>query len=124
MSPTRAGYKELGLDLVEPLQDQPHKYRRPPMGDEKKDEGAEDPIKTFLEEDLEKKRNTMMNKFTQILQRLPTSSASASSSHSGGTTLFKVQVNFDIPIFDGRIDANIIDRWLNLESFRRIFLGS
>ena len=43
-----------------------------------------------------------------------TGDASASSSHSGGATPFKVQVNFDIPIFDGRIDANAVDRWLNL----------
>ena len=79
-------YKELGLNLVEPLQDQPHKSQRPPMGDEKKDEGAEDPIKMLLEEALEKKRNAMMDNFAQILQRIPTSGASASSSHSGGVT--------------------------------------
>ena len=82
----RVGYKELGLDLVEPLQDQPRKSRRPPMGDEKKDEGTEDPIKMLLEEALEKKKNAMMDNFTQILQRLPTGGASASSSHSGGAT--------------------------------------
>ena len=92
---------KLGLDLVEPLQDQPHKPRQRPMGDEKKDEGTEYPIKILLEEALEKQRNTMMDNFAQILQRLPTSDASASSSHSGGATPFKVQVNFDIPIFDG-----------------------
>ena len=63
MSLMRAGYKELGLDLVEPLQDQPHKSRWPPMGDEKKDEGAEDPIKILLKEGLEKQRNTMMDNF-------------------------------------------------------------
>ena len=114
MSPTRSGYKELGLDLVEPLQDQPRKPRRMPMGDEKKDEGAGDPIKILLEETLEKQRNEMMDNFSQILQWLPTNSASASSSHSGGTTPFKVQVNFDIPIFKGQIDADVIDRWLNL----------
>ena len=55
-----------------------------------------------------------MDKFTDILQQLPTGSASASSSHSGGATPFKVQVNFDIPIFEGQIDAGVIDRWLNL----------
>ena len=101
MSPTRSGYKELGLDLVEPLQDQPLKPQRTPMGDEKKEEGARDPIKLLLEEALEKQRNVMMDNFNQILQRLPTSGASTSSSHSGGTTTFKVQVNFDIPIFEG-----------------------
>ena len=114
MSPMRSGYKELGLDLVEPLHDQPHKPRRTPMGDEKKYEGAGDPIKILLEEVLEKQRNTMMDKFAQILQRLPTDSAYASSSHSGGTNPFKVQVNFDIPIFEGQIDADVVDRWLNI----------
>jgi hypothetical protein len=114
MSPTRSGYKELGLDLVEPLRDQPRKPRRPPMGEEKKDEGAGDPIKMLLEEALEKQRNTMMDNFAQILQRIPTGGASTSKSHSGGATPFKVQVNFDIPIFDGQIDADVVDRWLNL----------
>ena len=68
MSPTRLGYKDLGLDLVEPLQDHPCKPRRLPMGDEKKDEGARDPIKILLEEALEKQRNAMMDNFSQILQ--------------------------------------------------------
>ena len=84
------------------------------MGDEKKYEGTEDPIKMLLKEAFGKQRNTMMDNFTQILQRLPTGGASASSSHSQGTTPSKVQVNFDIPIFDGRIDADTIEKWLNL----------
>jgi hypothetical protein len=114
MSPMRLGYKELGLDLVEPLHDQSCKPRRPPMGEEKKDEGEGDPIKMLLEVALEKQRNEMMDNFAKILQRIPTSGASISNSHSGGTTLFKVQVNFDIPIFEGQIDADVVYRWLNL----------
>ena len=114
MSPTRSGYKELGLELVEPLQDQPRKSRRPPMADEKKDEGAGDPIKILLEEALERQRDAMMDSFAQILQRLPRSGASASSSYSGNATPFKVQVNFEIPIFEGQIDADAVDKWLNL----------
>ena len=55
-----------------------------------------------------------MDNFAQILQWLPTVGTSASSSHSGGATPFKVQVNFDIPIFEGQIDADAIYRWLNL----------
>ena len=55
-----------------------------------------------------------MDKFSQILRRLPTGDTSSSSSHSGGTTPFKVQVNFDIPIFEGQIDAEVIEKWLNL----------
>ena len=82
------------------------------MGNENKDEGAEDPIKILLKEALEKQKNAMMDKFSQILQRLPTGSASTSNSHFGGRTPFKVQVKFDIPIFEGQIDANVIDIWL------------
>ena len=67
MSPTRLGYKELGLELVEPLRDQPHKSRRPPMADEKKDEVGGDPIKILLEEALERQWNVMMDSFAQIL---------------------------------------------------------
>jgi hypothetical protein len=83
-------------NLVEPLRDQPRKPRRPPMGEEKKYEGAGDPIKMLLEEALEKQRNAMMDNFAQILQ-LPTGGASTSRSHSGGATPFKVQVNFAFP---------------------------
>lgn len=97
MSPTRSEYKELGLELVEPLQDQPRKSRRPAMANEKKDEGAGDPIKILLEEALERQQNAMMDNFAQILQRLPRSDESASSSYSGNATPFKVQVNFEIP---------------------------
>jgi hypothetical protein len=84
------------------------------MGEEKKYEGAGDPIKMLLEEALEKQRNAMMDNFAQILQRISTGGASTSRSRSGGATPFKLQVNFDIPIFDGQIDADVIDRWLNL----------
>ena len=89
------------------------KPRRMPMGDEKKDERAGDPIKILLEKALKKERNAMMDSFAQILQRLPTGGASASSSHSGGVTPFKVQVNFDIPIFERKIVVDVVDRWLN-----------
>ena len=72
------------------------------MREEKKDEWARDHIKILLEEVLEKQRNAMMDNFAQILQWLPTNGASTSSSHSGGITPFKLQVNFDIPIFEGQ----------------------
>jgi hypothetical protein len=84
------------------------------MGDENKYEGVGYPIKILLKEALEKKRNAMMDNFTQILQQLPTGGASASNNHSGGITPFKVQVNFDIPIFYGQIHTDAVDRFLNL----------
>jgi hypothetical protein len=40
----------------------------------------------------------MMENFEQILRQLPTGDASSSSE---GATPFKVQINFDIPIFEG-----------------------
>jgi hypothetical protein len=36
------------------------------------------------------------------------------SSSSGGVALFKVRINFDIPIFEIQIDANVAYKWLNL----------
>jgi hypothetical protein len=68
------------------------------MGDEKKDGGARDPFRLFLEEALTRKRNEMMDNFAEILWQLPTRDASSSSGHA---TPFKVQVNFDIPLFEG-----------------------
>ena len=56
----------------------------------------------------------MMDNLAWILRQLPTCDASSSSSHFGGATPFKVQVNFNIPIFEGLIDADAIDKWLNL----------
>ena len=68
----------------------------------------------MLEEALEKQRNMMMDNFAQILQRFPIGSASTSNSHSRGATPIKVHVNFDIPISEGQIDEEAIDRWLNM----------
>ena len=84
------------------------------MGEEKKDKVAGDPIKIFLEEALDKQRNLMMDKFSQILQQLPTGGTSPSINHSGGATPFKVQFNFDIHVFEVHIDVETVDRWLNL----------
>jgi hypothetical protein len=52
----------------------------------------------------------MMDSFAQILRRLPTCDTSSSS---GGSTHFKVHISFYIPIFEGQIDANVVDIWLN-----------
>ena len=81
------------------------------MEGEKKDDGPGDPFKMFLEESLTQQRNKMMGSFVQILRRLPTGDT---SSLSGGIAPLKVQINFNIPIFEGQIDANAVDKWLNL----------
>jgi hypothetical protein len=53
----------------------------------------------------------MMDNFAQILQQLLTSDTSISSR---GTAPFKVHINFDIPISEGQIDVDVVDKWLNL----------
>jgi hypothetical protein len=53
----------------------------------------------------------MMDSFEQILRRLPIDDA---SSLSRGAAPFKVQINFDIPIFESQIDTDVVDKWLNL----------
>jgi hypothetical protein len=106
MSPTRSGYRELGLELVSLEDNHSHQPKWPPMVEEKRDKGEEDPIKLFLVEALAQQRNEMLENFSQILQRLSTiAGMSSSSSHFGDTSPFKVQVNFDIPIFEGQIDV-------------------
>jgi hypothetical protein len=52
-----------------------------------------------------------MDSFAQILRRLPMTDAYSSN---GGATPFKLQINFDIPIFQGQLDADVVDKWLNL----------
>jgi hypothetical protein len=74
------------------------------MVGEKKHDGTGDPFKLFIEESLMQQNNEMMDSFVQILQRLPTGDASSSN---GGIAPFKVQTNFDIPIFEGHIDTDL-----------------
>jgi hypothetical protein len=81
------------------------------MAGKKKDDGIGYPFKLLIEESLTQQRNNMMDSFMQILRRLPTSDASSSN---GGAAAFNVQINFDIPIFEGQIDADAIDKWFNL----------
>ena len=55
----------------------------------------------------------MMENFSHILQCFPiATSASSSTNHFGSTFPFKVQVNFDIPVFEGQIDAEDLEKWL------------
>ena len=75
MSSTRFEYREFGLEIVS--LDHSHCPKRPPMAEEKRDDEAGDPIKSLLEESLERQRNKMMDSFAQILLRM---SAAASAS--------------------------------------------
>jgi hypothetical protein len=115
MSPTRSEYSNLGLELVSLEENFSRTPKKPSMAEEKKNDEVDDLISLLLEQALTRQRDEMMENFSHILQRLPIASgASSSSIHFGGTSPFKVQVNFDIPIFEGQIDANALDKWLNL----------
>jgi hypothetical protein len=77
--------------------------------------GEGDCINMFLEQALRRQRDEMMDNFAHILQHLLIATGSSSSSgHFGETSPFKVQVNFDIPIFEGQIDVEALEKWLNL----------
>jgi hypothetical protein len=107
----RSEYKELGLKLISFEYKSSRTTKRTLMEVENKDDGIGDPFKLLIEEALTQQRNAMMDSFTQILRRLPTGDASSSSE---GATPFKVQINLDIPIFEGQIDADVVHKWLNL----------
>ena len=38
--------------------------------------------------------------------------ASSTRNHFASATPFKVQVNFDIPLFEGKIDVDYLEKWL------------
>jgi hypothetical protein len=40
--------------------------------------------------------------------------ASSTRSHFSSATPFKVQVNFDFPLFEGQIYADALEKWLKL----------
>jgi hypothetical protein len=52
----------------------------------------------------------MMDNFIHILAI----EAPSTNNHFGGASPFKVQVNFDIPLFEGRIYVDALEKWLSL----------
>ena len=69
-------------------------------------------IKTLIEEALNKKHKEMMKEFLEMAGKWE-AQASPSNPKFGGQTPFKVQVNFNIPTFQGKIDADVVDDWLS-----------
>jgi hypothetical protein len=60
-------------------------------------------------------RDKMMDNFSHILQFiLIIEGTSSSRSDFGGTSPLKVQFNFDIPMFEGQIDVDALEKWLNM----------
>jgi hypothetical protein len=88
------------------------------MEEENKNDGEEYSINLFLEKSLTRQRESgdeMMENFSHILQCLSIKIGSYSSrEHFGGTSPFKVQFNFVIPVFEGQIDMDALEKWLNM----------
>ena len=106
MSPTRFEYRKLGLELVSLEDNLSRISKKSFMVEENKKGGVKNSINMFLEKSLARQRDKMMDNFAHILQcLLITTSVSSSSDIFGGISPFKVQVNFDIPIFEGQIDV-------------------
>jgi hypothetical protein len=115
MSLTRSEYRKLGHELVSLEENHSCTPKKPLMVEENKNDGADDPISLLLEQALTRQRDEMLENFSHILQCLPIESGTSSlSDHFGSTSPFEVQVNFDIIIFEGQIDADALDKWLNL----------
>jgi hypothetical protein len=115
MSLTRFEYSKLGRDLVSLEENISLTQNRPSMEEENKSDGAEYSINLLLEQALMRQRHKIMDNFSHILQHLPIIEGTYSSrGHFEGTSSFKVQVNFDISIFEGEIDADALEKWLNL----------
>jgi hypothetical protein len=68
MSPTRSGYKELGLELVFLEEKISRTPKRPLMEGENKYDGTRYPFKMLLEESLKQHKNEIMDSFAQILR--------------------------------------------------------
>ena len=98
MSLTRSKYRKLGLELVSLEDNNSHMPKKPSMVEENKNDREADSINMLLEQALTRQRDEIMENFAHILQcMLIESGISSSSGHFGGTSPFKVQVNFDIP---------------------------
>ena len=115
MSPTRSEYRNLCLELVSLEENCSLMPKKPSTVEENKNDGVEYSINFLLEKALTRQRYKMMDIFSHILQCLSiTTGASSSSNHFGGTSPFKVQINFDILVFECQIDADALEKWLNL----------
>jgi hypothetical protein len=111
----RSKYSKLGLELVSLEDNRSHTSKKTSMEEENKNNKADDPTSLLLEQALMRQRDEMMENFSHILQRLLIATcASSSNNHFGSTSPFKVQVNFDIPIFEGQMDAEALEKWLTL----------
>jgi hypothetical protein len=56
----------------------------------------------------------MIYNYAQIIRRFPIGDKYSLSIHFGGVSPSMIQINFDIPLYEGQIDVDVVDKWLNL----------
>jgi hypothetical protein len=105
MSTMRLGYRELGLNIVSLEESCSHTPKLPFMAEEKRDNRKRYNFKLLLEEALMRQRNR---------RQLATKDAPSTNNHFGGATPFKVQVNINTHLFEGHIDVDALEKWLNM----------
>ena len=100
--PTRSEYRNLGLDIISLEENFSLTPNKPSTVEENKNDRVDDSINLLLERSLMRQRDKMMENFSHILQRVSIETrAYSSNNHFGSTFPFKVQVNFDILVFEG-----------------------
>jgi hypothetical protein len=115
MSPMRYEYSKLGLELVSLEENRSCTPKKTSMVEENKNNKAEEFNNMLPEQALTRQRDEMMEDFAYILQHLSiTTCTSSSNDHFGGISPLKVQVNFDILVFEGQIDVDSLETWLTL----------
>jgi hypothetical protein len=115
MSLMRFEYRKLGLDIVSLEDNVSRMPKKPSMAEENKNDKEDYSINLLLEKSLMGQRDEIIDNFSHILQCLPIETTTSSSkNHFGITSPFKVHVNFDILVFEGEIDKDALDKWLNL----------
>lgn len=101
----RSTYQRLGLETRNPLDYLPLKCTQSQTAKLQTD----DDIKAIVANSLTRQREEMMDQFKKMLE----SRGSQINPPFIGYTLFKVQVNFDIPTFQGKIDVDVVDDWVS-----------
>jgi len=85
------------------------------MTNENKYNKVGDKINVLFMEALGQQKNEIMDNFMQILWQVNIATREPSTSnHFKGVIPFKVQVEFYIPLFEGKIDVDDLEKWLSL----------
>ena len=89
------------------------------MAKEADNRHATNETKQLIEKTMAHRHTKMFAQFNEILLRFASTSRESATRHCYDKIIpFKVQMNLDIPNFEGKIDAESVDNWVQqLESY-------